>query len=1197
DSLNAGAFDGETAQWILSEELSGSYFVTMQVNADGAVEEKTSDNNTAASWNAITISEPVQVDVAAVNVNADLAEAAWGDSLSIQYELQSSGDLSGAVTVGFYISQADGLTGEVQIGQAQVNLTADGLFEGDLDLLLPAESPFGRDGDYMLIVSADPDNNIPESNEYNNSAFTNINIGSGLADLAALNISGVPTASAGASFEVFNELANFGSVEAEDFDVYFYLAADNTAIDTGSDTYLGMRHLDSLVTNAVNWTLTTLAIPAGGVEDGTYYLAMQVDTFDDVDEALETNNIIFSEKPLQLRSITVTPDDYEPNNTTGTATDLSIDEDGLIETVTVTLHNNTDADYFSFTVPTNANGFAKLNIVPSDTLNAAAFVYNSDGSQVGGADMDPEFGGEEIFTTFSLTPGREYLVLVRPIGDSFGEYTMDIELGLGTTGDAYETNETTATAYYLGNSSVSLSDANIHNGSDIDYYQFAVPATSTGQMTISVGPDPTLDAILQVFDSAGEFIGSSDVGGAGSVESIAMTGAVGDNYYARVTSWAESTGSYQFDLAFTAARLPDSYEPNDDVASAYELTNDFLTSPTIHSGDVDYYQLTVPELETQLTAYIFNSEGLDGSLAIYDQEGTLLHNVNRSGVNGSEVLMIDGLAGQQQLYLTVTGEEDTTGRYSLELDYSDEETGDTAEPNNQLTTAYSLTLTDGRGELDGLSLHNEADRDYFSFIAPQDTDGTAYVTVWPADEANELNVSLGLFDNSGTTLKSTDATGAGETETLTLTSGLTAGETYYIDVNGWGSTGDYKLTVRTPLLGAATADDVPSVEPLYDVGILPSTGYLLDGTEPEIYVVEEVANANDNDLSFGATPVGNSLTCTFSVLNTGGSSLNISDVTLAGADSGVFSVALADGDSGDPTAANIEPGQSQQYTVTFTPTGMQLYSQATLTVASNDSDESSYNLALSGTGTVSTAKPDIAITDLDEESLTTLTFDDTMLDVTGTASFLIANEGTATLTVTSATLSGTDADVFSVYYTNLADRTTDDYLVIAGGQKLMKIEFSPTSAGTHTATLTLTSNDPDESAVSVQLVGGSFEPDLIVDITPDDGTVANPLDSTLAFGQVVNDGSGGQKGQYPINLVNTGSSSLTVSSIVFSDTAFGIAVTGMDSYPFEIAAGQTISATVEFDPILVGSLTGETMTINSDDPDSSAMQFTLTGQG
>ena len=1193
-ALAAGEFNSELTALTLPEDLADqigqTWQVTMIVNADQDIEEKTFDNNTAVSLTSMTLEQLNLLDLQANSVDVD-AEANWGDTVSVNYQLQSNEAIISPVNVALYLSQNGSINNAQLISEFPVEL--DGALDGSLNLILPPQSPFGRDGNFQLILVADSQNILEETDEANNTQATTINIGSGLADLVALDISAVPKIAAGASFEAFNSVANFGSVDAAAFDVFFYLTDSSTAVDTATDTLLGSRHITSLTADNFNWTMSTLTVPAN-VVDGDYYLAMLTDRFDDVEETSETNNTIFSQDPIKVRTLTINPDDNEPNNTTSNATAVTFDNEGQTDTISATLHTSADRDYYTFTTPSTASGFAKIKVVPDDTLNAAILIYNNSGVLIGGADSSPEFGEQEIFTTFSLAPARTYKVLVKPIGDSLGSYSLDMELGLGAAGDAYEANDTSDDAYYLGSANATLSNASIHVGSDIDYYRFAIPATSDGLMTIAVEPDPTLDAILQVFDESNQLVGSSDLGGAGSAESITLQGEVGDNFYARVSAWALSTGGYDFDLDFSQAQLPDSYEPNEDLAAAYSLTQNTLTDPTIHKNDNDVFSLTIPDGATSLEAKVFGSGDLDARVTLYDAAGNLIRSVDRAGENGNETLLADGFTAGDQVFLAISSVDDTTGPYSLQLEYSDDLTGDHAEPNQTRATAFALDLQTDRVNLTGLSIHDSADRDYYSFVAPANSNGAATIVVSPSSSSSLLNVSLRLLDADGEVVTSTDATGSGQSENLSILNTLVAGETYILDVNAWGTSGDYRLNVVTPLIPAEAQQAPGSTNAAAEIHPLAqaSTAHLPSGSPAEIVVVEEIAGANDDDLSFGTTPSGTSLTFNIHLLNIGGSDLVISSVAISGADSSVFSTAWVDGLSGTVT---IPAGQSEELAVTFAPTATQLYSDATLTINNNDTNEGAYALTLSGTGSVSSAKPDIDVRDLNSVALTTLTFDDTVVDDDSTKSFLIANTGTSSLRVSSAVISGADADSFELVFGNLANKTSDDYIIAADGQRAIQVRFQPIDAGAKTAVLTLTSNDPDETTVTINLTGSAGEPNLVVDLTPDNNTVANALNSTINFGQQVNDGADGQTGQFPIDIVNTGTSALTISSISFGQQDSPFSITGIATDGVTIQPGDSIAAVLLFDPTANGSFI-DTLTVNSDDLDSSTMQFTLTGQ-
>ncbi|MBN1846809.1 MAG: choice-of-anchor D domain-containing protein, partial [Sedimentisphaerales bacterium] len=1204
ESLGAGASTYGLWEGVLPAELAGAsgeaFEICLRVNPQAlenpdlaVVPEKEYGNNQISAVQNLIIAEPILLDAAVVDLQVP-AEANWADTLTAQFAVLTSDDWTGPVTVGVYLTSTGWPGNAVWLGQVQVDPAADPA-TGQLEVTLPAVSPFGRDGAFQIVAVADPDSLVIEQDEANNVSSAPVNIGSGLADLVALSISTDPRAQAGDTIEVYNDIENVGSENAAGFDVYFYLSGDKQ-LDTAQDTLLGMRHVGQLPSGAVNWTISYLTVP-NNTPDGSYYLAMVVDAFDDVPEASEQNNLVFSANVLKIRTITVEPDDYEPNNSASLAAGLTLDDQGFAETVTATLHAQSDRDYYTFTTPANASGFARIVVQPDETLNAALLIYNGSGTQIGGADNDPAYGGQEIFTTFSFAPGRTYSLLVKPMGESLGGYSLDLELGLGAAGDPYEANNTQATAYYLGKAAIVVDDASIHTGTDIDFYRFVIPATSTGQVSLSLMSDPTLDAVLQVFGADGALLASADASGAGAPESLQVAGTVGQSYYARVSSWAQSTGGYELDLHFTAAQMPDAYEPNDTPAAAYPLAAGAvsLSNPGIHTAvDLDYYQLTVPNGTTQIEVAVYASSGLDAGVSLFDADGNLIRFTDRAGVNGAETLLADGLTKGQNLVLLISGLNSTTGRYGLEVEFGNEVVGDFAEPNQTRSSAFPLWIDQNALTLDGLSVHRAEDRDYFQFVAPQLTSGAVTVRIKPLATADELNLSLRLLDAAGTALASTDAGGAGESETLTLASGLLAGQTYYIDVNGWGTTGDYQLQVLTPATQPATADPGGPEPAGYRPNAWGMTSYgFLPSTSPGFKIVEEIGNANDDDLSFGRVPLGTSRTGQIVILNTGSSVLDITQIASS------LSVVIV-----SPTAVSLEAGESQVISLCFTPAQMQMYSDGLLTISYGEDSE--YTLPLGGTGTVSTAKPDIALYNSQSNELSGISFAATAVDGVSTYTFLIGNPGAANLTVNSALISGANAGLFQIVQTNLSGKSADDYVINAAGQRAIQVRYRPTATGSHTAVLTLASNDPDEPAVQIPLAGQAVAPNLVVDLNPLDGTVANALQPIVAFGSQVADGPGGQRAEYPITLVNNGSLDLTIHSLSFGgdDSPFRIEGDGIDPEGFVLAAGQSLAAVLVFDPdwIAAGDFAADSsawadiLTVQSNDLDTPMMQFSLSGQ-
>ena len=95
-------------------------------------------------------------------------------------------------------------------------------------------------------------------------------------------------------------------------------------------------------------------------------------------------------------------------------------------------------------------------------------------------------------------------------------------------------------------------------------------------------------------------------------------------------------------------------------------------------------------------------------------------------------------------------------------------------------------------------------------------------------------------------------------------------------------------------------------------------------------------------MNFGAGAVGTGTNLTVTVRNTGTANLTGLGVTIDGANAGDFSVIAS-------PAAPVVPGGSTTFTVRFTPGGSGTRIAA-LHLASNDADESPFDLALTGTG-------------------------------------------------------------------------------------------------------------------------------------------------------------------------------------------------------------------------------------------------------
>jgi len=123
------------------------------------------------------------------------------------------------------------------------------------------------------------------------------------------------------------------------------------------------------------------------------------------------------------------------------------------------------------------------------------------------------------------------------------------------SGDKYEPNNimsTTGSTSIANN--VTITDANIHAASDVDYYRFTL--TSTSNVTVNLSNIPAnCDYDLRLLDSAGGVKGSSAASG-NNPESITVNNLASGTYYIYVYPWTGKANNYSsayYRLALTSS--------------------------------------------------------------------------------------------------------------------------------------------------------------------------------------------------------------------------------------------------------------------------------------------------------------------------------------------------------------------------------------------------------------------------------------------------------------------------------------------------------------------------------------------------------------------------------------------------------------------------------------------------------------------
>lgn len=367
----------------------------------------------------------------------------------------------------------------------------------------------------------------------------------------------------------------------------------------------------------------------------------------------------------------------------------------------------------------------------------------------------------------------------------------------------------------------------------------------------------------------------------------------------------------------------------------------------------------------------------------------------------------------------------------------------------------------------------------------------------------------------------------------------------------------------------------PSFGPIQSI----VTGTPAGPTNAEISVESPIGQSltdNVGTLDLGSLLVGQTNKQAVAVRNLSFSNLLTGvSASISGANAGDFVI------STPLTLTSMGPGASDGLLITFTPSGSGTRT-ATLTILSNDSDEASFEVQLTGEGLI---QPEIEV---DTTAATNVQSHETTYDF-GTGSvgagiartFTIRNVGNAALNSLNVTVDGANSSDFVV-------TTQPDPSIAQGGSDTFVVTFTPSVGGARTARLQIASNDSDENPFNINLSGsGIIAPEIEV---LDDSVELTDNVSTIAFGSQ----NTGALSTRSITIRNAGSAALTgISLSLFSGDSthfqFGTVASS-------VAAGQQITFNLSFFPQSAGAKS-TTLRIASNDSNENPFDIALTGTG
>ena len=732
-------------------------------------------------------------------------------------------------------------------------------------------------------------------------------------------------------------------------------------------------------------------------------------------------------------------DAFEPNDTRLEAADLGSSNNTYPN---LSIDPEGDVDWYKWTAPTNG------------VLRVDAFFDADDGDVDMKLYRAPDFE-DPVDVSSSLDDNERvrasvtagdvmYFRVVEFSGFLTPEYSLKVQLIQPDSIDASTPNNTLGTAYNLGPGDATLSNLNIHNPSDVDY--FAWTATIDGRLDVAANfLHDDGDLVLSVLTPAGVELTSADT--KTDNESVTLNVYAGETYVFQVRE---------------ASALE---QPN------YSLQSRFTAFPTISDippvlgpiGGTTLVHFTVGDADTPLSLL---------TLSGTSSETWLVPNSNISFIgSGSDRTAV------------ITGSPGVFGFTEITITVSDPD-GNSASETFQLGLWLSNQAPE-ISDIGNISIAKNSSSDIIPFTV-NDSQTPASDLVVTASSSNpslipNSNIVLGGF-GTDRTIRVTPATNQIGTAVITVivTDGdsASASDTFLVDViniaspptispisdrtiNEDTSTGPIPFTVAdadTPVsLLTVTASSS-------DVSIIPNSGILISGTDANRTV----------SVSPSANATGGPVTIT----------LTVSDGT--GFTTETFNVTV--------TPVNDPPTISDIADVTIS----EDTSTGTLIVALDDPDSPLLSLTLTATSSNQTLIPDANIVLGGTHGIRTLT-------ITPAAN---AYGGPATITLTVSDGAGLATETFQVTVTPVNDPPTISAiadLTISEDTSTGPLAFTLSDPDTPLTALTVAASSSNQTLIpnaNITLDGSGAN--WTVTATPAANAYGGPATITLTVSDGIN---------------------------------------------------------------------------------------------
>ena len=609
---------------------SGTYYYIACVGTHS--EESNNDNDCSDGLKAVEVivGDSSQPDLVVSAAWVDDSTPSVGDAIRVDATVRNQGTATASASRLRYYWSTDATysSDDTYIDYDGVRSLDPGETDDEYENIPVLPTP----GTYYLIVCADAEYAVSESNENNNCEVVRVDVsGGGDPDLVVSSVSmDDDRPSAGDRIRMYATVRNRGDATASSSRLHYYRSNDATY--SSDDTYLDYDNVPSLDANETGDENEFLDAPSSS---GTYYYIACADAEYDVSESNENNN---------CAAVRVVVPGGDPDLVVSSA---SMDDDtpsaGDRIRMYVTVRNRGDV--------TASRSVLKYYRSNDDTYSSDDTYLDYDNVP----SLDPgETEDENERLDAPSSSGTYYIIACADANNDVSESNENnncAAVRVVVSGGGSEVNiGDLSTPYVYGSSNDSVN----RNSNDKDYYRFTLTQQRTMLLELR---DLSGDADLFLEDANKNVLASSSSGGTGNREIYHSLEA--GTYYIRVD--ADASGTINYRLRYRSEYVV--IENFGDITSSTVT----VTLPTGHvnksSNDRDYFSFTLSSTRT-VRIELINLSG-DADLVLENNERTVIDSSTLSGTTNE--LIVKSLGSG---YYRIGVKAFASGTISYQLRYS-----------------------------------------------------------------------------------------------------------------------------------------------------------------------------------------------------------------------------------------------------------------------------------------------------------------------------------------------------------------------------------------------------------------------------------------------------------------------------------------------------------------------------------------------